>query len=85
MAPSTPKAVLEARGAGAVGWVAVTGGMVTAMMWCGVSRYGRRRPDSDDQSGRTAVTSISTLARASTSAATCTQVMAGKLRPMISR
>jgi hypothetical protein len=37
------------------------------------------------QSGRTAVTSISTLARSSTSALTSTQVMAGKLRPMTSR
>ena len=37
------------------------------------------------QSGTTAVTSISTLARDSTSAATCTQVIAGKLRPIASR
>lgn len=37
------------------------------------------------QSGSTAVTSISILARSSSSAATCTQLMAGKLRPMTSR
>lgn len=35
--------------------------------------------------GSTAVTSISTLAWVSTSAATCTQVIAGKFRPMTSR
>ena len=36
-------------------------------------------------SGSTAVTSISTLARASTRPATCTQLMAGKLRPITAR
>ena len=38
-----------------------------------------------DASGSTAVTSISTLARASTKPATCTQLMAGKLRPITAR
>lgn len=37
------------------------------------------------QSGTTAVTSISTLARSSTSALTSTQVMAGKFLPITSR
>jgi hypothetical protein len=32
MAPSTPKAVLAARGAGAVGWVERAGGMVSGII-----------------------------------------------------
>ena len=47
----------------------------------GLARMSRPRPPQ----GTTAVTSISTLARASIRAATCTQVMAGKCLPITSR
>ena len=43
------------------------------------------RPQRDGHSGTTAVASISTFARCSTNATTCTSAIAGKCLPMISR
>ena len=47
-------------------------------------RFGAR-PGTWTGYGRTAVASISTLARSSTRATTCTRLIAGKFRPMTSR